>query len=256
MARKLEYAGRTDVGRKRAHNEDYFGIIPDSSLFIVADGMGGHSAGEVASRLAVETVTQFFQENASDPDRTWPYRMQRALSYAANLLATGIRLANLRIHQEANAEIDKKGMGTTFVGALVSGEEVVIAHVGDSRLYRVRKGEIAQVTRDHSLLEDYKLAKPDLTAEEEKNFPHKNVITRALGMRDNVEVDVRQEGLLPGDVLLLCCDGLSGMVPDQRMCEIVTSSPSLDSAAAQLIDDANAAGGIDNITVVLVRCAA
>jgi protein phosphatase len=145
-------------------------------------------------------------------------------------------------------------MGTTIVSTLVCGDKVYVGHVGDSRCYRVRGGEIAQLTRDHSLLEDYKEAKPDMTEEEERNFPHKNVITRALGMRETVQVDIRGFQIESGDVYVLCSDGLSGMVQDNSISGIVGNAKSLERAVAELVDQANRHGGTDNITTLLLQC--
>src|SRR5262249_52581890 len=249
---KIRYAAKTDVGQKRNHNEDYFSLIEDEQLFIVADGMGGHASGEVASKLAAETVGEFYQRT-KDEEATWPYKMDRSLSYIENRLVCGIKLANYKIFDAAGRDIRYKGMGTTIVTSLIQGDKIYVAHVGDSRCYRVRAGQIQQITRDHSLLEDYKEAKPDMTEEEQRNFPHKNVITRALGMRDTVQVDVKGEELEDGDTFLLCSDGLSGMVSDQLMYEIIRNAPSLQAACDELIDAANRHGGIDNITAVLAR---
>ncbi len=253
---KIRYAAKTDVGMKRTHNEDYFSLIEDEQLFIVADGMGGHASGEVASKMAAETIGEFYQRTREDEDATWPYKMDRSLSYIENRLVCSIRLANLRIFETANRDIRYKGMGTTIVSCLVCGDKIYIAHVGDSRAYRVREGGISQLSRDHSLLEDYKEAKPDMTEEEERNFPHKNVITRALGMRETVQVDIRGHQIKSGDVYVLCSDGLSGMVPDPQIQEIVSRSKSLERAVAELVDSANHAGGTDNITTLLLQCLA
>lgn len=250
---RIRYAAKTDVGKKRTHNEDYFSLLEDEQLFVVADGMGGHSSGEVASRMAAETVGEFYQRT-KDEDATWPYRMDRALSYTENRLACGIKLANYKIYETASSNIRYKGMGTTIVSALVRGNRIFVAHVGDSRCYRIRGSVIEQLTRDHSLLEDYKEAKPDMTAEEERNFPHKNVITRALGMREHVQVDLRCDDVADGDVFLLCSDGLSGMIEDQGIFEIVAQSPDLEQSVAKLVDVANANGGTDNITLLVLEC--
>jgi len=252
---KIRYAAKTDVGMKRTHNEDYFSLIEDEQLFIVADGMGGHASGEVASKLAAETVGEFYQRT-KDEDATWPYKMDRSLSYIENRLVCGIKLANYRIFESASRDIRYKGMGTTIVTALICGDKVYVAHVGDSRCYRVRQGAIAQITRDHSLLEDYKEAKPDMTEEEQRNFPHKNVITRALGMRDTVQVDIKPHQILDGDFYLMCSDGLSGMVEDNKILDIVSNAKSLERAVAELVDSANRAGGTDNITTLLLQCVA
>jgi len=251
---KIRYAARTDVGMKRDHNEDFFAVLDDDLLFVVADGMGGHAAGEVASQMAVDVMAEFFTRSRDD-DATWPYKLSPKLSYPENRLVCGIRAANYRIYDTARSNISRKGMGTTIVAAHLAGDGMHIAHVGDSRAYLARGESIRQLTRDHSLLEDYREAKPDLTAEEEANFPHKNVITRALGMRDEVEVAVRSEAIEEGDTFLLCCDGLSGMVADPAMLAIIRQAgDDLEQATAALIEAANQAGGVDNITAILLRC--
>jgi serine/threonine protein phosphatase PrpC len=250
---KIRYAAKTDVGMKRTHNEDYFSLMEDEQLFIVADGMGGHSSGEVASRLAAETVSEFYQRT-KDEDATWPYKMDRNLSYIENRLVCGIKLANYKIYEAASKDIRFKGMGTTVVTCLINGDKIYIAHVGDSRCYRLRAGGLDQITRDHSLLEDYKDAKPDMTVEEERNFPHKNVITRALGMRDTVQVDIRTDEVTDGDIFLLCSDGLSGMISDEHIKQILHAGDDLEKSVAELVDQANRAGGTDNITTLVLQC--
>ena len=250
---KIRYAAKTDVGMKRTHNEDYFSLMEDEQLFIVADGMGGHSSGEVASRMAAETVSEFYQRT-KDEEATWPYKMDRGLSYIENRLVCGVKLANYKIYEAASKDIRYKGMGTTLVTCLVSGDKIYIAHVGDSRLYRFRADALEQVTRDHSLLEDYKDAKPDMTEEEERNFPHKNVITRALGMRDTVQVDVKTEDVMDGDVYCLCSDGLSGMVSDELLEKIIATTEDLEQMVSDQVDQANRAGGVDNVTTLVIQC--
>ncbi len=253
---KIRYAAKTDVGMKRTHNEDYFSLIEEEQLFIVADGMGGHASGEVASKMAAETISEFYQRTSEDEEATWPFKMDRSLSYIENRLACGVRLANLRIYETANRDLRFKGMGTTIVSALVCGDKAYLCHVGDSRAYRIRGGVIEQLTRDHSLLEDYKEAKPDMTEEEERNFPHKNVITRALGMRETVQVDISGHQIEAGDVYVLCSDGLSGMVQDVEISEIIANAESLERGVAELVDAANRSGGTDNITTLLLQCVA
>ncbi|HKA89267.1 MAG TPA: Stp1/IreP family PP2C-type Ser/Thr phosphatase [Haliangiales bacterium] len=252
---KIRYAAKTDVGQKRNHNEDYFSLIEDEQLFIVADGMGGHASGEVASKMAAETVGEFYQRT-KDEDATWPYKVDRSLSYIENRLVCGIKLANFRIFEAANRDIRFKGMGTTIVSALIKADKIYLAHVGDSRCYRIRDHKIQQLTRDHSLLEDYKEAKPDMTEEEQRNFPHKNVITRALGMRDTVQVDVKPHQIMDGDYYVMCSDGLSGMVDDEHIREIVARGKSLERVVEELVDQANRAGGTDNITTLVLQCVA
>jgi len=249
---RIELAGKTDVGKKRNHNEDNFSIIEESGLYIVADGMGGHASGEVASQMAVDAMKEFFLSTANDPERTWPYKMDRSKGYEENRLITGIKLANLRIYETAQRDAGKRGMGTTIVTMFAVEDGVYIAHVGDSRGYRVRDGKIEQLTEDHSLLNDY-IKMKRLTPEEIANFPHKNVIVRALGMKDTVKVDTRFESPRANDTYLLCSDGLSGPVTDPDMLDIVVNAPDLESAASRLIARANENGGPDNITVILAR---
>jgi protein phosphatase len=253
---KIRYAAKTDVGMKRTHNEDYFSLIEDEQLFLVADGMGGHASGEVASKMAAETIGEFYQRTRDDEDATWPYKMDRSLSYVENRLVCAIKLANLRIFETSCRDLRYKGMGTTIVSVLVLGDKIYVGHVGDSRVYRIREGGIQQLTRDHSLLEDYKEAKPDMTEEEERNFPHKNVITRALGMRETVQVDIRAHQIKSGDVYILCSDGLSGMVGDDSIAQIAANAKSLERAVAELVDAANRNGGTDNVTTLLLQCLA
>jgi protein phosphatase len=249
---RIEVAGETNVGMKRNHNEDNFSVLEDSGLYIVADGMGGHASGEVASKMAVDALQEFFTATANDPERTWPYKMDRSKGYEENRLITGIKLANLRIYESAQRDARQRGMGTTIVTVFAVESGVYIAHVGDSRVYRIRDKKIEQLTEDHSLLNDY-IKMKRLTAEEIANFPHKNVIVRALGMKDTVKVDSRFEQPQEDDIILLCSDGLSGPVSDDEMLELATSTGDLKANAAKLIERANANGGPDNITCVLVH---
>jgi protein phosphatase len=249
---RIEVAGETNVGMKRTHNEDNFSIVEESGLYIVADGMGGHASGEVASKMAVDAMREFFAATANDPERTWPYKMDRSKGYEENRLITGIKLANLRIFESAQRDTRQRGMGTTVVALFAVEDGVYVAHVGDSRIYRMRDGTLEQLTEDHSLLNDY-IKMKRLTPEEIANFPHKNVIVRALGMKDTVKVDTRLEQPREGDIYLLCSDGLSGPVSDPDMTDILSNTPDLKAAAAALIARANARGGPDNITVVLAR---
>ncbi len=249
---RIEVAGETNVGRKRNHNEDNFAIMTEFGLFLVADGMGGHASGEVASKMAVDAMQEFFSQTAEDPERTWPYKMDRSKGYEENRLITGVKLANLRIYETAQRESKKRGMGTTFVSLFTANDGLYIAHVGDSRVYRFRAGKLEPMTEDHSLLNDY-IKMKRLTAEEIANFPHKNVIVRALGMKDTVKVDTRFEVPQANDTFLLCSDGLSGPVTDPEMAEILTTHTDIKVAAAKLIERANENGGPDNITCVLIH---
>ncbi len=252
---KIRYAGATHVGMKRGHNEDSFFLLADQNLYLVADGMGGHNSGEVASQLAVETVANFFRDTQKDEDLTWPFKEDKALRYDENRLSTGIKLANLRIFETARGEEKHRGMGTTIVTLYFGKEGAYMGHVGDSRGYRVRDGQLSQVTEDHSLLNDY-LKVHKLTQQEIENFPHKNVIVRALGMKDIVQVDVKRLDLQAGDFYMLCSDGLSGMVTDAQIGEtIVKNGSDLEASVQELITLANRNGGVDNVTVVLVEAA-
>jgi len=250
----LEFAGATDVGRKRDHNEDALLVMPEHSLAVVCDGMGGHEAGEVASGIGVETVKRFF-ELAFDPEATWPFRYDRSKDEGSNLLSVAAQWANQRIREASdggNGAAGKRGMGTTFVGCLLRENKAWFGWVGDSRGYVWRRGELHPTTSDHSLLNEM-IRTGRLSEEEIENFQHKNVITRALGMADQTEVDVSSWELEAGDVCLVCCDGLTGMVPDERIAEILAQQADLKKACQQLVDEANENGGVDNITVALVR---
>ena len=250
---KLQYAGATHVGMKRDHNEDNLMLLPEMNLFVVADGMGGHSSGEVASRISVDTLKNFFEETDGDDEITWPYKLERTLDHDENRLVAGVKLANRNIFETALADVRYKGMGTTFVGVMATDSDAVIAHVGDSRAYRIRDGEIEQLTEDHSLLNDYKKIQK-MTPEEEEAFPHKNIIVRALGMKDSVQVDIQRSGPKLGDILLLCSDGLSGEITDPDMLDIVLEhDDDLDKAVERLIQLACDNGGKDNVTVILVK---
>ena len=245
--------GLSDRGMQREHNEDNFIVLKEHYLFLVADGMGGHRAGDVASRIAIETIVEFFHSTALE-DVTWPFHFDTTLTEEENRLLTGIRVANRQILDKSESSRDCQGMGTTVVGALYAPEKNLffIGHVGDSRCYRIRAGEITLLTRDHSLLNDYLLAMPELT-EDQKNELPRNVITRALGMQRDVVVDLQQDEPSPSDIYVLCSDGLNGMLRDAEILDLVGTGEDLHQAARQLIDQANANGGEDNITVVLVR---
>jgi serine/threonine protein phosphatase PrpC len=250
---RVRYAARTDVGLKRTHNEDYFALIEGDRLFMVADGMGGHASGDVASKMSTEVVGDFYR-TSRDREATWPFPYDATRTFAENRIVTGIRMANARIFEASQTNRANRGMGTTIVVLHLDGDTAYVAHVGDSRCYLLRGDVMEPVTRDHSLLEDWKDARPDLTAEEIRDFPHKNVITRALGMRESVDVDIRKLRIDDGDRFLLCSDGLSGMLEDEEILEVLATADDLEDAVGELIDRANAAGGDDNITAMIVEC--
>jgi len=249
---RVRFAGATDVGRKRDHNEDAVYLPSDTRLAIVADGMGGHASGEVASGIAVKTIVDFFHNTDSIQPLTWPYKVDRELRGDINRMVTSIMLANIEIYEQAQAQKTCKGMGTTVVALYFLDDTAIIGHVGDSRVYRLRDHKLRQLTDDHSLINDY-IKMKRVTPEEAETSPHKNVIVRALGMKDSVQVDVITEVPHVGDCYLLCSDGLSGMLSDEQMAHIVSSTEDADTAVEKLIAGANEEGGIDNITVVLAR---
>jgi len=250
---KLTFKGMTDVGRKREANEDCFAVIPDDSLFIVADGMGGHAAGEVASKLAVSAIADFIASTRQDRDITWPYEYDTSMSMEGNRLRTAIRLANQRILDTITHKKDLEGMGTTLVGAMIVDGHACVGHVGDSRAYLIREGKMSQLTSDHSWVnEQVKLG--FLSKDDASRHPFRNVVTRALGSKDEVVVDVSEEDLEPGDIILLCSDGLNSMLDDEAIAETVLQNTSdIEAGARALIQRANDEGGEDNITVILVK---
>lgn len=234
MLRAAETAWKTDTGRQRKDNEDNAFARPP--VFVVADGMGGAQAGEVASRIAVEAFEQGL------PDRGTPEER----------LADRVREANRRIHERSRSEHERAGMGTTLTAAYVDDAQLAIAHVGDSRAYRFRDGSLERLTQDHSLVEEL-VRQQKLTPEQAAEHPQRSIITRALGPEPEVEVDTWTYPARAGDVLLLCSDGLTSMVAEERVAEILGAAQSLRQAADQLVAEANEAGGRDNITVVLFR---
>lgn len=251
---KFTSYGQTDVGMKRELNEDNFSILENEGVYVVADGMGGHNAGEIASQITIDTIAKFFQSSAKDEDITWPYKMDTSLSLNANKLMVGIKFANRTIFRSASSNTAYAGMGTTVVAILTkNGEgEIYIAHVGDSRCYCYSENKLAQVTEDHSLLNEY-IKAGQITKEQAKNFPHKNVIMRALGMKENVLVDIQKRKVEPGEIYLLCSDGLSDMLDDEEIKEVFDKGMSLEETTKEFIDRSNSNGGKDNITVVLLK---
>jgi protein phosphatase len=248
----LSFFGTTDVGRRRKNNEDYFGIFDSDRLFVVADGMGGHAAGEIASSTAVQAVAEFVALTAKETDITWPWGVDPKLSLVANRLKTAVRFGNQKVLDLSLTQADYEGMATTIVGVLFEEETAHIAHVGDSRLYLVNGSGIRQVTTDHSwVLEQVALGV--LSTDQARAHPLRNVVTRAIGAAPDLLVDVTAHEMAVGDVLLLCSDGLSGMVVDADLERIVRANETPQKAAELLIAEANARGGEDNITVLLVR---
>ena len=249
----IEAFGRTDVGRRRKANEDSFLVAPDSHLYAVCDGMGGHNAGEVASQMAIESLAAFVERSGVEREITWPWGLDANLSFDANRLKTAIRLANSEVFQSAAKREELSGMGTTIVAGLVADTVLTLCSAGDSRCYLVREGEMQQLTKDDSWV-SAALGEGILSSDDVERHPLRNVITKAVGARDSIELDVLEHTLQAGDVLLLCSDGLHGMVSDGDIARLLLSSlESLEGATARLVDAANEAGGRDNVTAVLLR---
>jgi PPM family protein phosphatase len=243
--------GLTDVGQRRDHNEDSFLVDDALGLFIVADGMGGHAGGGTASRLAVETIQRSVQAAlARAPDLFGPQSGVEE-SPLPDVLREAVEAACSCIFVTARGDPDLSGMGTTVTAALLDGRTAFIAHVGDSRCYLVRGGRIYQVSEDHSLVNE-QLKAGAISADEAKHSRFKNIITRSVGFEEQVQVDLMGVELESADALLICCDGLSNLVEDGEMLDIVEES-SLEDAPRRLIALANERGGDDNITVVLIR---
>ena len=240
-------------GRQRPDNEDAFGNFVDGRLFVIADGMGGHNAGAVASAMAIESIETFFRSYHAEPHQVWPYPVDRSLSLAANLLRNGIKVANDKIRTAAAADRSRTRMGTTVVAMAIGEERLAVAHAGDSRAYRFRAGNVKRLTRDHSVAEEMRAARPEMTDEELATFAHRNVVTRALGSKDDIEPAIYVSRVQPGDLFLLCTDGLWSVVSDGKIATVLQAAADLPTACQLLVDAANEAGGPDNITVLLVR---
>ena len=250
----LSWAVRTDTGLRRSSNEDSYSARPDIGLFLVADGMGGHAAGEVASRVVVESVAAFIEETAgADSNRTWPFPFEPELSFEANRLKAAFRLANRKLAVAIEDSQDLRGMATTASAILQGAKQSAVAHIGDSRVYVLRGTELTQITHDHSWVEEQVRAGA-LTPAAARQHPWRNVVTRALSGGDDPEIDVVEIQPAPGERYLLCSDGLFGVVADNLLAEIVGDrSASLDDICGRLIAAANAAGGPDNITAMVIQ---
>lgn len=241
----------SDVGRRRNHNEDSYGISPDNKLIVVCDGMGGHNAGEIASKLAVKTVLQVFpniRKNQVEP----LFQNVGQIDIDAMRIIAAFWLANNRIFELGAKDAKNKGMGTTTAAAYFSQNYFIAAHVGDSRIYRFRNGFLEQITKDHSWLNEL-LEDGEIDESEVKDFKRKNVITRAMGIDEKVKVDLIAEQVQQNDIYLFCSDGLSGPVSDETIQDILRTSKSPQIAAERLIKQANDNGGPDNITAVVAR---
>ena len=252
---RLSWAVATHPGLRRDSNEDAYAARPDLGLFLVADGMGGHAAGEVASKVTADTIEAFANDTRSrDTNRTWPFPFDPALSVDSNRLKAAFRLANRQVGQRVETQQELRGMATTASAVILEERASVmraaIGHVGDSRVYLYRDGELRQLTDDHSWVGE-QIRSGAMSDADARRHPWRNVVTRAISGGADPEVDVIEMTLQAGDRLLLCSDGLSGVVAPEDMGRLVATD-SLDDACSALIDAANAAGGPDNITTVLI----
>jgi protein phosphatase len=243
----LEAAARTDIGRVRETNQDAFLVRDDLGFYVIADGMGGHAAGELAASIAVTTLEDVYD----DPEITHPRTNPGSPADSLALLIAAVKNANSRIQDAAAQDRSKRGMGTTVVAALVCGATVCLAHVGDSRIYRLRDGQLEQLTDDHTVGAEW--IKRGAAAELATSLPIGRALTRALGTRPTVEVSARLETILPGDVLLLCSDGVHGVLPHDELTSILLELDDLSSGVGRLIARSNDRGGPDNSTAILLR---
>jgi protein phosphatase len=249
---KFEAYGKTDVGRVRTNNEDAFLIDEEIKLFVVADGMGGHKAGEVASKMAVETIRDNMRRFLLTGQKGIVGKIDPKFGEKTNQLASGIRLSNQLIYESAKINPAQKGMGTTVDCVLLDKSKISIGHIGDSRVYAVRSAKLYQLTQDHSLVEE-QVRQGLITHEEADRSSLKNILTRALGVDPSVEVDLIESDVFEGDVLICCTDGLNKVVSDDQILKAVQEMKSPKMIAEHLIDLANVAGGVDNTTVIVIK---
>jgi serine/threonine protein phosphatase PrpC len=250
MALAVEVAGKTDVGCVRTNNEDNFGFDSRYGIFVVCDGMGGQAAGEVASKMGVDVLLDYFRNQP--PDTAKHSLNGHNGSSGAESLANAIQLANKTIFQAGQQHNGRNGMGSTIVAALVRGNSLAIANVGDSRIYLVRQGTIQQLTQDHSLVME-QVRRGYITLQQAQQSEMQNIILRALGPEEIVEADIEDLVALPGDVLVMASDGLTRYVPDEDILNTVQGPSSLQQACVELVRRARECGGDDNITCLLVR---
>jgi serine/threonine protein phosphatase PrpC len=246
-------SGLSDIGRVRKTNEDAFVADPDVRLFAVADGMGGHGAGEVASRLAIEAVSGFIRGSAGNADFTWPCDIDRTLSFDGNRLRTAIYLANRYIFRASESNDEYRGMGTTIVGLLVNGSRMSIGHVGDSRLYVFGEGQLEQVTHDDSWVATVLAQDPKIDPADIARHPMRHVLTSVLGAREHVDIHITERDLKGGEVMLLCSDGLHGVMDGDAVRDVLLRTPDVESAARRLVEAALERGSRDNVTALIVR---
>ena len=250
---KIAYQAISDVGRKRKGNEDSLFLNPEQKLFVVADGMGGHAAGEVASKVAVDAINEFVCLTSGDEEITWPFGLDESISYDGNRLKTAIRHANRKVLEATREKTEYEGMATTVAAVLVDGDVANLGHVGDSRIYLFSDGVFTQLTSDHSWVNE-QIQSGVISPDQARSHPLRNVVTRALGGKADLAVDMQTRRMKAGDLLLLCSDGLTAMVPDEDIARILGEAKGdVEKAAKDLVAEANAHGGEDNITVVLLK---
>lgn len=249
---QVEVGARSDTGMVRSNNEDCFAVDLSLNLFILCDGMGGQAAGEVASRLGVQVIGDHSRQAAKNPRLAMVGEYQEEFSSQTNRLASSIRLSNLAIYEAAEKQPSTVGMGSTVVAAQLNGSVLSVAHVGDSRLYLFRAGQLQQVTEDHSLVME-QVRRGLISPEEAEESEMANVIMRALGAEPTVEVEMDELWLNPDDRILLCSDGLTRMVPDAQIGAVLAAAPSAQQASDRLVELAIEHGGEDNVTVIVVR---
>jgi protein phosphatase len=250
---RISADAQSDVGRKRKGNEDALCLNDEQRLYVVADGMGGHAAGEVASRVAVDAIAEFVELTGGNQEITWPFGLDDTISYEGNRLKTAVRHANTRVIEATRESAEYEGMATTVAAVLVDGDIANLAHVGDSRIYLWNGEAIEQLTRDHSWVNE-QIENGAISPEQARSHPLRNVVTRALGGRADLVVDIQSRRMAPGDMLLLCSDGLTTMVPDDGIARILRESEGdVARATTALVSEANERGGEDNITVVLLK---
>ncbi len=248
----LTVGSRTDVGPRKM-NQDHHGWWPELGLFVVADGMGGHNAGEVASHLAVETIHGFIKDSASAADITWPFGIESRNSIESNRLTTAVRLANRKIYSEGTKSPELSGMGTTVVAVLVAGDRATLVSVGDSRIYRLRNGALEQLTRDDTWLASVLGEKNAEEADPE--HPLRHVLTSVVGTKDDIKPGAREEQLAPGDRFVLCTDGVHGKLDAQAVASVLSGARSAADGATQLVNEAITRGTTDNATAIVINVA-
>jgi serine/threonine protein phosphatase PrpC len=249
----LEAGAATHAGQVRENNEDVYSFYLEDRLFVLADGMGGRSAGEIAARIAVDALEAFCRENRNSPPESWPFPLDSRFSRQVNLLRVGLKVANQRIREEAQKDPAWHRMGATIAALAFDEDHLVAAHAGDVRIYRIRNGSASRLTRDHSIIEEMKAAKPAISPEEIAVIVNRNVITRALGNKPDVEPTVYTNTFCDGDLYLLCSDGLWDCLTDDTITRIILSQPDVESACHALVDAANSAGSPDNVTAMIIR---